>query len=118
MKQFYFDTWSMEFEPQRECKKCPHRHNSLLMADNVTPNVLERFEVKYDWCLRSKKYPTYEIAREAFENFCKYEVMFKRRRRCLSITEFFELTMRFPQKFTDDKCYIGNDLFAEIIRLF
>ena len=117
MKNFYlFD--GLDFSPNKECRVCPHRHNSLLIANSPTPNVLERFEVRYDWCVRSKKYPTYDIARSAFEHFCKHEVMFKRRRRCLSITEYFELTMRYPTKFIEDKCFINNDLFAEIVRLF
>lgn len=118
MKQFYFDTWSMEFAPQRECKKCPHRHNSLLVADNVTPNVLERFEVKYGWGVYSQKYPTIEVARQAIRVFCDYGYMFKKRYKKVSMAEYLELSMRFPIKWVDDKCFINNRLYAEIVQLF
>lgn len=118
MKKFFLQDVSLNYKPMRECNNCPHRHNSLLMADNVTPNVLERYEVRYGWCRSSKKYPTLDIARQAIKVFCDYGYIFKRRYKSVTMKEYFELSMRYPMKWIGDKCYINNHLYAEVVQLF
>lgn len=118
MKQFYFDTWSMEFAPQRECNKCPHRHNSLLMSKNITPNVLERFEVRHSWGVMLQRYPTLDVARQAMKIFCDFGYIFKKRYKSLKMAEYLSLSIRYSTKWDGDRFYINGKLYAEIIKLF
>lgn len=118
MKKFFLSDIALNYKPMRECQKCPHRHNSLLMADNVTPNVLERFEVRHAWGLKYKRYPTIDVARQAIRVFCDYGYIFKKRYKAVTMKEYFELSVRYPIKWVDDKCYINGILYAEVVKLF
>lgn len=118
MKQFYFGCGELEFAPQRECKRCPHRHNSLLIADNVTPNVFERFEVRHAWGNMSQRYSTLEVARDAMRIFCDLGYIFKKKYKSLKMSEYLSLSIRYNMTWQDDKCFINKRLYAEIVQLF
>lgn len=117
MKEFYLFE-HLDYSPGRDCGKCPHRHNSLLMSNNITPNVLERFEVRHSWCNMSQKYPTLDVARQAIRVFCDYGYIFKKKYKSLKMAEYLTLSIRYPARWEDDRFYINGKLYAEIIKLF
>lgn len=114
MKQFYFDTWSMDFEPQRECKKCPHRHNSLLASEGCNVNVLEKYVVYHSYLNKKQGYPTLQIAKDAFRVFCSIDYMFKRKGRDLTLSEKLTLSMKHSIVFRGNQCFLNGKLYAEI----
>lgn len=118
MAKFMFSANSLTYHKgKRDCKNCPHLHNSLLSAEGSQFNPLERFEVRYDFCLRSKRYPTQAIAEQAMSLLCDLRTIFKRHRRELTMSEYIVLSMKYDIKFIDNKCFINDKLYAEIVQV-
>lgn len=118
MAKFMFSASSLAYHKgKRECKNCPHLHNSLLSAEGSQCNPLERFEVRFGFLVYSKRYPTMEIARQALQSLCDLRVIFKRHHRELTMAEYLILSMKYDIKVTDNQCFINNKLYAEIIQV-
>lgn len=118
MAKFMFSETSLSYHKgKRECQKCPHLHNSLLSAEGSQFNPLERFEVRYDFGLRSKRYPTQAIAQQAMSLLCDLHTIFKRHRRELTMSEYLILSMKYDIKIIDNKCFINDKLYAEIVQV-
>lgn len=119
MAKFMFSASSLTYHKgKRDCKNCPHLNNSLLSAEGSQSNPFERFEVKYDFLVRSKRYPTIEIARQAMTSLCDLRAMFKRHHRELTMSEYLILSIKYDVKITDDQCFVNNKLYAEIVQIY
>lgn len=118
MKEFYLESSSLSYSPMRECQRCPHRHNSLLIAENITPNVFARYEVRHAWCNKFQRYPTLEVARDAMRIFCDFGFIFKKKYKSLKMSEYLSLSIRYNVTWRDDRCFINKRLYAEIVQLF
>jgi hypothetical protein len=114
MKQFYFDVNSLDFAPQRECKKCPHRHNSLLASEGCEINPFHRWVVYHNFLSKSQYYADYATAKSALRLFCSLEYLFKRKGRELTMQEKLILSVKYHFQFKGDQCFFNGKLFAEI----
>lgn len=117
MKQFYFDRNSLEFAVTRECKKCPHRCNSLLASEGCEVNPFERYAVYYSWMSEVKYYPDINVARDALRLLCNFDYIYrknKQNRRPLTLKEKLCLSLRYNFEYKEDKCFCNGKLYAEI----
>lgn len=119
MAKFMFSASSLTYHKgKRECKNCPHLHNSLLSAEGSQCNPLERFEVRFGFLVYSKRYPSIEIARQAMRSLCDLRMIFKRYHRKLTMSEYLILSMKYDVKITDSQCFINEKLYAKIIQVY
>lgn len=117
MKLFYYDVSDLSFAPNKECKICPHRKNSIKSSEGCMYNPLERYEVYHNFMSKSQKYPDVETARSALRVFCSLDYIFGRHHRDLTMSEKLSLSLKYDFKYQEDKCYCNGVLFAEIRKL-